>query len=279
MRVRPAVQGAYSPDRDATIYSAVLIRIRAAIQSPDAARRLRDFIVGRVLQTTPVGVRRYLFRGESHFCPVCGNTVSRFLVMYRDYHLWCPVCWSLQRHRLVWHFLNLPEIDIARKPRRMLHVAPEPGFAQRLRAMRHVDYLSADLFQRNAMVRMDICDIQYPADSFDLIYCSHVLEHVPDDKQALREFRRVLRANGEVILLVPQRPGPTDEDPTLTDPAQRERRFGQLDHVRIYGDDFAQRVCDAGFTVREFRTADLLTVAEMRRIGASDDRIYYCQPA
>ena len=251
-------------------------RIQAALQSTETIRRARDFVVGSGLRRLPSALRRKLFYGQSHFCPVCESDLRGFLVLNRDFLHWCPMCWSLQRHRLVWRFLHSSIIDIAGRRRRMLHIAPEPGFADKLRRMPNLAYLSADLYARDAMVRMDVCDIQYPDASFDLVYCSHVLEHVPDDRRALREFRRVLSVGGEAILLVPQRHGETIEDPALTDPVERERRFGQHDHVRIYGDDFALRIEAAGFRAREYVTADLSSPAESTRMGIDPDRIYHC---
>jgi SAM-dependent methyltransferase len=93
-----------------------------------------------------------------------------------------------------------------------------------------------------AMVRMDITDIQYPKDTFDVIYCSHVLEHVVDDRKAMREFHRVLRPDGWALLLVPITVEKTFEDPSVTDPEERLSVFGQEDHVRCYGPDYVERL-------------------------------------
>ena len=111
-----------------------------------------------------------------------------------------------------------------------MHAQPAP-------TRQNLHYLSADIASPGAMVRMDITDIRFPADSFDVIYASHVLEHVPDDQQAMRELHRVLRPGGWAVLQVPIVRDTTEEDPTVTDPTERERRFGQADHVRVYGRD------------------------------------------
>jgi SAM-dependent methyltransferase len=149
----------------------------------------------------------------------------------------------------------------------MLHVAPEPALSARLRRLPNLNYLSADLFDPKAMVKMDITDIRYPEHSFDLIYCSHVLEHVSDDRKALSEFWRVLKPGGKAILMVPILGEITFEDPSITDPVERERAYGQHDHVRSYGRDFAQRVAEAGFEVTLHKPSSLAGETEIERMG------------
>jgi SAM-dependent methyltransferase len=162
----------------------------------------------------------------------------------------CPRCGSLERHRLAWLYL-LAETDLVSPttPKRMLHIAPEPSLKSRLAQEPQIAQLTADLDPTGVMVQMDVTDIQYPDNSFDVIYCSHVLEHVPDDVAAMREFVRVLAPNGWAILQVPIWDAVTDEDPNVTDEAERTRRFGQRDHVRRYGRDYPERLARAGFQV------------------------------
>jgi hypothetical protein len=150
----------------------------------------------------------------------------------------------------MWLYL-LHETNLLSAPtKRMLHFAPEPTIAQRLSEHPAIDYLSGDLDPALAMEKVDITDIQYPDDSFDVVCCSHVLEHVPDDRRAIRELFRVLRPGGWAIIQVPIWRATTDEDPAVTDPAQRTERFGQFDHARAYGkDDYPSRLAAAGFHV------------------------------
>jgi ubiquinone/menaquinone biosynthesis C-methylase UbiE len=138
-----------------------------------------------------------------------------------------------------------------------------------LSAVPGVDYLSADLDPDKAMIGLDITDIDFPANTFDVIYCSHVLEHVPEDTAGMTEIARVLTASGWAILQVPIIDGPTREDPSLTDPADRERLFGQHDHVRYYGNDgvYEQRLRDSGFDVTVDDFASLMTESEAARYG------------
>jgi SAM-dependent methyltransferase len=136
---------------------------------------------------------------------------------------------------------------------RMLHMAAEPCIAQRFLDLPNVDYITADLDPTRGMVASDLTRMAFADGSFDVILCSHVLEHIPDDSRAMRELRRILRRGGQAILAVPMWRRVTEEDLTITDPAERHRRFGQDDHVRSYGLDgvFAQRLTDSGFDVIE----------------------------
>jgi SAM-dependent methyltransferase len=162
---------------------------------------------------------------------------------------------------------------------KMLHVAPEKVFEGLFRKQLGSGYLTADLRNPRAMVSMDITDIQYPADTFDVIYCSHVLEHVQDDRKAMREFARVLAPSGWAILLVPIVCDQTFEDPSVTDPRERARLFGQEDHVRKYGLDFADRLRDSGFQVDVIYPQDFLTKEEILRMGVTKaaGEIFLCK--
>lgn len=248
--------------------------------SSNPLHRVYDFILGKLIYALPLSARRALFAGDQHLCPVCHSKLRKFIVLYRPYHLWCPVCASLQRHRLVWLFLESEQLRITQIKRRMLHFAPEPAISARLAALDCLDYVSADLYDPHATLKMDVCDIRFPDGSFDLIYCSHVLEHIPDDAQALREFWRVLKPGGEAVIIVPILAEITDEDATITDPKERLARFGQVDHVRVYGRDFQERLVTAGFSVKEYKTADLAQGDEITRFGlAASESIFYCKKA
>ena len=127
--------------------------------------------------------------------------------------------------------------------------------------------------------KMDITDIQFPDSSYDFIYCSHVLEHVPNDRKAMREFYRVQSDDGFAVLIVPIYPEPTIEDPSIEDPKERLRLFGQDDHVRKYGPDFADRLKEAGFKVQAIAKTDLLSPEEIKIAGLTywDGRIFICK--
>jgi SAM-dependent methyltransferase len=214
------------------------------------------------------------------YCPVCDNYARAFLPATPEPrpNCICPNCGSRERHRLTWLFLNRHSDLFDGRPKRMLHVAAERSLARRLSRVPGLAYLTADLSSPTAMLQMDIMDIQFPEDSFDVILCSHVLEHVDDDRQAMREFARVLKPGGWALLLVPISVEATFEDPSITDPALRKRLFGHPEHVRQYGMDFADRLAEAGLVVRVFRPVDVAAPADLDRaaILPSEWPLFYC---
>lgn len=189
-----------------------------------------------------------------------------------------PASLSLERHRLLWLYLK-DYSDFFTRPHQMLHVAPEQCFYGRFRKMAQLDYLTADLDSPIADVKMDIHNIQYPDESFDFILCNHVLEHVEDDQQCMRELCRVLKKDGTAIMQVPFKAdqAQTDEDPSLSDPEERIRRFGQYDHLRQYGRDYPERLRANGFKVTEIDFAQKLSAEEYRRYALMPgEKLYVC---
>ena len=162
----------------------------------------------------------------------------------------------------------------------MLHFAPERALGQALAGAPGIEYMSADLEDPAAMEHFDITDIPHPDGSFDVILCIHVLEHVEDDRKAMRELRRILRADGFAIVLVPLDldRAETFEDPSITDPAERERAFWQADHLRLYGRDFPDRLREAGFDVTVDRWVRGLDSSKMERYGLFPlEDMYVCR--
>jgi SAM-dependent methyltransferase len=211
------------------------------------------------------------FSGRERYCPLCQSQVRLFLP-FGDLRIrpnaWCPGCGSLERHRLAWMVLQQKTNLFEPFEKSLLHIAPEEVMGDKFRNLSYLDYLSADLSMRGAMVKMDITEIPYPDNTFDIIYCSHVLEHVPDDRQAMRELYRVLKPDGFALLMVPvTRREKTFEDPSITDPAERAKEFGQADHVRIYGSDFKDRLEDSGFSTRDFAPEDIVDENDTFRFG------------
>src|SRR5262249_39677760 len=155
-----------------------------------------------------------------------------------------------ERHRLHWVYLRERTDLFDGRPRRLLHVAPEPVLGRRLRGIAGLRYVSADLADPRAELRLDVMRLPFAGDAFDAILWRHVLEHVGDDRAAMRELYRVLRPGGLALLAVPPiRTERTCEDPGVSDPAERRRRFGHPDHVRRYGRDYPERLRFAGFRV------------------------------
>ncbi len=225
-------------------------------------------------------VRAPFYRGTGRFCPVCQRSSRRFrpagVVPRKEAQ--CAHCGALERHRLLWLYVSRRTDLFDGRPKKMLHVAPEACLELRFRQRLGEGYLTADLHNPRAMVRMDVTDIGYPDESFDVICCSHVLEHVPDDRRALGEFWRVLRRDGWAILLVPVGPGPTLEDPSVVEPAERLKLFGQEDHVRQYGPDVVDRLREAGFAVTVTTAQDLVEADDAVRMGLTPacGDIYHC---
>lgn len=239
-------------------------------------------MIGRFLSLSRNAFATLLARvGARRACPVCGRTAGQFRPAGRPPRAdaQCPWCRALERHRLLWLFLVRRTDLFDGTPRRVLHVAPEPALEARLAAALGNGYLTADLDPTRAMVRMDLTDIPEDDATFDVIYCSHVLEHIPDDRKAIAECFRVLKPGGWAILLVPICGDTIVEDPTITDPRERERRFGQHDHVRIYGRDYVTRLAGAGFDVETVTPRDLATEEEIERHGLTKfaGDIYFCK--
>lgn len=151
----------------------------------------------------------------------------------------------------------------------MLHIAPEKCFEPRFKKVFRDGYLTADLNNSRAMEKMDITNIPYPDETFDIIYCSHVLEHIPDDKKALRELNRVLKNNGWAIILVPIEGKTTYEDPSIVTPEARLAAFGQIDHVRIYGEDYFERLEKTGFKTEVITLEQIADKVKAENMGLS----------
>lgn len=218
------------------------------------------------------------YRGNRVYCPCCDSHFHRFIPYGPRRNGMCPRCDSLDRHRLLW--LYLPDCtNIFRDRLKVLHFAPEATFQKMLCGAPNLEYTSADLDSPLAMVSLDITDISYTENTFDVILCSHVLEHIPDDRKAMSELYRVLKPGGWALLLVPfdAERSETFEDPNVVDPKERERLFGQFDHVRVYGRDFKDRLEHAGFTVRQEFYAQRLGPILARQFGLLvETDMFYC---
>lgn len=196
------------------------------------------------------------YGGTSRRCPNCGARLRGFEPCSR-FGLRCPRCGARDRHRLLALYL-LDVSEIARGRPRILHFAPEGAIQRVLHTLAPRSYVSADLDAGRAQVQADIVDLPFDGGSFELILCSHVLEHVADDRLALAEIARVLAPDGEALIQTPVDPRLelTIENPDLG-PDERRRAFGQDDHVRVYGTDLRDRITEAGLRCRAFTPAEL----------------------
>jgi len=237
----------------------------------------RTFMQRAAGLVVPVAGLAYVGRGRE--CPICGARRRKFLpygyTSPREDAL-CPSCLSLERHRLLWLYLESSGLKFGG---RMLHIAPEACFAKRFgRLQRQAggEYLTADLESPLADLHFDVQAIPLETESVDIIVCNHLLEHVADDRLAMREMYRIMRPGGWGIMLSPVEFARehTFEDDSITDPAERTRIFGQYDHRRIYGRDYADRLREAGFTVEDTAFAETLEPGRRRLYALSDDRVY-----
>jgi SAM-dependent methyltransferase len=257
-----------------------LSTLRATLQRA-LRRSIRRFIPARYREPVRISVEKCINFGFRRYCPCCRARLRDFRpfgVIPRPGAL-CPVCGSLERHRLIYLYLRSRTNLFDGRPKRMLHVAPEAQLSRLFTNIPAIDYVSADLLLPNAMVRMDVGAIPFPDETFDVIYCSHVLEHVDDDRRAMHELHRVLRTDGWAILQVPiTTHAVTHEDPSVTSPNERERLFGQHDHVRRYGLDYKDRLEEAGFKVTVDGFVRELNSRTVVRLGLEQSEdVYLCE--
>jgi len=211
------------------------------------------------------------YRGKGFIDPINGKSYRRFLPYGRLHsrtNALSPATLSLERHRLMHLYLER-KTDFFTGRYKVLHIAPEYCFLKRFKALPNLEYITADLESPWADVKMDINAMPFHENEFDIVFCNHVLEHIPDDVHAMREILRVLKPGGWALMQVPMNPTAekTDEDPTITDPRERERRFLQDDHFRLYGKDYADRLAKAGFEVHIDRLIEELHEEEVRRFA------------
>ncbi|MEA2374882.1 MAG: hypothetical protein QOD53_1345 [Thermoleophilaceae bacterium] len=230
------------------------------------------------------------YAGDEVECPCCGGRFRGFAPRGERPGAACPRCGALERHRLLWLWL-LEQGVLGGGPLDVLHLAPEPSLRRALRGVPGVRWTGADLHPGDpGVARVDTAALPFADASFDLVLCSHVLEHVEDDARAMRELRRVLRPTGQAVLQQPvdEALARTHEDQAIVSPAERLRAFGQEDHVRLYGRDLAERLRDAGFDVTVARYLDRVAEDVVRRHGLRaalpagaprGDDIYDCTPA
>ena len=212
----------------------------------------RKFLIKYSFLITPI--LRIIFQGKRYTDPIDNSNYSKFLSYgYKRIrkNALCPGTLSLERHRLLWLYLD-NETNFLNSSLKVLHVAPEQVFYKKFKKLKNWDYLTFDLNSPIADIKGDLTSTNFKDESFDLIICNHVLEHIKDDKSALNEIYRVLKYNGTSILQVPinLRREKTFEDSTIKSKIQREKYFGQYDHVREYGLDFKDRVEQSGFKVQ-----------------------------
>lgn len=215
-------------------------------------------------------------------CPICEVIINKkfdsFGIYPRD-DAKCSTCGSLERHRLIWLYITRHTHFFNSSAKKMLHIAPERIFQSLFQKHLKNNYLSGDLNNPRAMEKMDITNITYNDNSFDYIYCSHVLEHIIDDRLAMSELYRVLKPGGWAMLLVPiMTSGKTEEDFSIVSEEERLKAYGHPDHVRNYGSDYPERLSGVGFQVKTIYPKDFLTEEESLLYGITKaaGEIFFC---
>ncbi|MDR2222086.1 MAG: methyltransferase domain-containing protein [Flavobacteriaceae bacterium] len=219
----------------------------------------------------------WYLKGEQFTDPIDGKSFKTFLpygYAKQRNNVLSPSTLSLERHRLLWLYLQR-ETDFFTTPKKVLHFAPEQAFYKRFRKQPNLDYTTTDLESPLADVKADICNLPFESNSFDIILCNHVLEHIPDDTKAMQELYRILRPGGMGIFQIPQDMSReiTFQDDTITDPKERTLIFGQYDHVRVYGRDYFDKLRAVGFTVIEEDFIHQLSAQEVEKYCLAEGEI------
>lgn len=197
----------------------------------------------------------FYYKGNTYEDPIDGRKFRSFLPYGYENpreNVLSPSTLSLERHRLLWLYLK-NETNFFKENLKVLHFAPEQSFYSRFKKLTNLEYTTTDLNSPLADIKADICNLPFEDNSFDVILCNHVFEHIPDDTKAMRELFRILKPEGWGVLQIPQdlKRATTFEDNTITDKKERAKIFGQYDHVRIYGLDYFEKLRSIGFKVNE----------------------------
>ena len=247
-------------------------------------KRIASFLLNKIPRPILINLSIFLrpliylfFKGNNFTDPIDGKSYRKFLPYgygkQRENAL-SPGTLSLERHRQMWLYLQ-NETDFFTKNYKVLHIAPEQEFLRKFKKMKNLDYTSADLFSPIVDVKADILDLPFEDESFDVIFCNHVLEHIEDDRKAMSELYRVMKKGGWGILQVPMKNSleKTYEDFTITDPKERQKHFGQYDHVRWYGMDYFDRLKSVGFEAEANFYSQKFSDADIKKFGLNRNEI------
>ena len=222
-----------------------------------------------------------LYRGNNVECPVCEKKFSKFLsygsnVAHRE-NVLCPYDLTLERHRLMYLYLKQESNFFTAENLSVLHMAPEQCFIDRFKKQKNLNYLTADIESPIADLHFDLHKIPFEDNRFDVVFCNHVMEHVENPLQCMKELYRVMKKGGWALMQVPQdfNRDLTYEDASITSPKEREKHFWQKDHLRLFGKDYPQWLEKAGFTVEEFDLNKHFDKNEINRFRLLQGEILY----
>jgi len=214
-------------------------------------------------------VLAFFLKGNNFTDPIDGKSFTTFLPYgygEQRHNVLSPSTLSLERHRLLWLYLQ-NETNFFSAEIKVLHFAPEQCFLKRFKKLKNLEYTTTDLESPIADVKADICNLPFKDNSYDVILCNHVLEHIPDDTKAMQELYRVLKPGGYGVFQIPQdlSRANTFEDDSITDKKERSKIFGQYDHVRVYGRDYFDKLRSIGFKVEEVNYTKLLSKEDITK--------------
>ncbi len=225
-----------------------------------------------------------LYYGTKYKDPISNKTYRKFLPYgysgkAKRKNVLCPGSLSLERHRLLWLYLQ-NKTNFFTKKRNMLHIAPEQCFYKLFKKISNLNYITGDYNSPIADVHFDLHHAPFEDNKFDVIFCNHVLEHVADANQCMKELYRIMAPNGFGIFQIPQDTNRqnTLEDPSIKTEAQRELHYWQKDHLRLFGLDFKEKLEAAGFKVTiENYTKELTPkLVDYYRLP-KDELLYVCR--
>ena len=222
-----------------------------------------------------------IYKGDAVECPVCENKFKKFLsygsdVAHRE-NVLCPYDLTLERHRLMWLYLKNESNFFSSKQLEVLHIAPEQCFYSLFKKQKNLKYLTGDLVSPLADLHFDLHEIPLEENTFDVVFCNHVLEHVNDAKKCMSELYRVLKPGGFGIMQVPQDRSRTEtyEDWSITSPEEREKHFWQYDHVRLFGLDYPNWLESVGFKVKEYDPKKHFDTSTIERYRLIPEEVLY----
>jgi len=222
-----------------------------------------------------------IYRGNKVECPVCGKSFSKFLsygsnVAHRE-NVLCPYDLTLERHRLMWLYLRDHSSFFIKPALSVLHMAPEQCFLPLFKKQKNLNYLTADIESPIADMHFDLHSIPLEDELFDVVFCNHVMEHVENPRQCMKEIYRVMKRGGWAIMQVPQdmTREKTLEDPAIVTAEEREKHYWQKDHLRLFGRDYPDFLSEAGFEVVEFWLNQHLAPEVFERFSISSGEVLY----
>jgi len=253
-------------------------------------------IVPNFILSPALGIYHYLvslaYVGNKFFCPTCRGHFRKFLPLGKEIpvikkyfpggfrkNAKCPRCRSTERERLYYLYFTKHHPKIFEDNIKLLHIAPEPQLRKIFNSHSNINYINGDLYNPQADEVIDITSINYDDDVFDIILCSHVLEHVQEDKLAMSELFRVLKPGGLAIIQVPVSLvlEETFEDSSIIEPEDREKYYGQDNHVRIYGTDYIEKLKNSGFKVSVYDFIGEMDPLDVQKYSLlKDEKLYLC---